>query len=439
MRANVPNQRADGRSPTLKIAPAVVLWLCCGCATPRMPGLPAAIGPMAADGPIVRSQEPAEGVPAEPAPTAIEALPPEDREAIPPVPDPGVSAPVIPPPRPAIDAPGLQGLSPAERARLAYAPPSAGEEDEVEFPRLHDDPLKNSGIPPHERDPFLFPALMNLIHEDRWLLAENPALGLARRQRRWSVVDIRDPAPDTANFPNGPYTLPKGRAYVENSPLGLYGQSRNGGQSAIYQWDYLLRYGLTDNLEFRLFSNGITYQDGQGPRQPAQFGYAPLAFDFKMNFWEENLRYHVPALGIEVYIQTELGSPAFNAGTQPSMNLLLSQSLPFELGLEYNFGISGVRNAAGQTTYQFSAQWSLEREVVEDFDVFFHGFYNAAALPRLIRFQSVAAAEVPEVMVLGVGAIWSINDRVAAFGSYNFGLTDAAPETIALTGFAIAF
>ena len=104
----------------------------------------------------------------------------------------------------------------------------------------------------------------------------------------------------------------------------------------------MLRYGLTDNLEFRIFSNGLTARAAQG-RQPATTGFSPLAFDFKANFWEENTRYHIPAMGIEVYLQTTFGSPAFNAGTQPSMNLLFDQSLPLGIGFEYNLGITGVR------------------------------------------------------------------------------------------------
>jgi hypothetical protein len=42
------------------------------------------------------------------------------------------------------------------------------------------------------------------------------------------------------------------------------------------------------------------------------------------------------------------------------------------------------------------------------------------------------------VTVLGGGALWTVNDRLALFGSYNFGVTDAAPRTIALMGFAVA-
>jgi hypothetical protein len=144
-------------------------------------------------------------------------------------------------------------------------------------------------------------------------------------------------------------------------------------------------------------------------------------------------------MGVEMYIQTTFGSPAFNNGTQPSLNLLFDQSLPWEIGFEYNFGITGVQNGSGQIAYQFSYQWSLQRQVVEDFDVFFHGFYNAAALPRLLQFQSAQTAEIPNVTMMGVGAIWTINNRLAVFGSYNVGITPAAPTTLALTGFAVAF
>ncbi len=316
------------------------------------------------------------------------------------------------------------------------------EEPEFDYPDICSDPAQRYrdryGLV-EENDEFLFPWLMNLIFEDRWLLAEqNPDKALKNQLRRRMKVDIRDPDPDTANFPNGAYTIPKGRLYIENSPVGFYGPSHNGFQGHTYQWEFLIRYGLTDNLELRIFSNGLTAQSAQGP-QPAATGFSPVAFDFKVNFWEENTLYHIPAMGVEMYIQTTFGSPAFNNGTQPSLNLLFDQSLPLGISFEYNFGITGVQNGAGQLAYQFSYQWSLQRQVVKDFDVFFHGFYNAAALPRLLQFQNTQMAGIPNVTVIGAGAIWTINDRLAVFGSYNFGITPAAPSTIALMGFAVAF
>jgi hypothetical protein len=42
-------------------------------------------------------------------------------------------------------------------------------------------------------------------------------------------------------------------------------------------------------------------------------------------------------------------------------------------------------------------------------------------------------------LAAGAGAIWTINDRLAVFGSYNFGLTKFSPTTLALLGFAVAF
>jgi hypothetical protein len=51
----------------------------------------------------------------------------------------------------------------------------------------------------------------------------------------------------------------------------------------------------------------------------------------------------------------------------------------------------------------------------------------------------VAKATIPVANVVGVGAIKTVNDRFAIFGSFNFGTTGGSPHTIALTGFAVAF
>jgi hypothetical protein len=334
----------------------------------------------------------------------------------------------------------LSGLSSIARNRLGR---EVGPDEQVQFnfPPLHADPARiyreRFGVE-GERDPFLLPWLVNLVFEDRWLLADNdPTRALQNQLRRRMKIDIRDPDPDTANFPNGAYTVPKGRVYIENSPVGLYGPSLLGPPQ--YSWEYLFRYGMTDNLELRIFSNGVTATKGKD----GTVGFSPLAFDFKINFWEENTRYWIPAMGVEIYIQTTFGSPAFNSGTQPSINLLFDHSLPLGLNYEHNFGISGNRGILGENIYQFSYQWSLQRQVVKDFDVFWQGFYNQAALPRLRHFTLPALFHQqfrkPTALVTGAGGIWTINDQLAIFGSYNFGLTKDSPTTIALLGFAVAF
>jgi hypothetical protein len=352
-----------------------------------------------------------------------------------------------PPPAGALrsGAPGPRpsGISSILRNRLERAVGAGGEAPEYHYPDIHADPAQiyrdRFGVfEDEQQDRFLFPWIMNLIFEDRWLLSErDPAIALQNQLKRRLNVDIRDPDPDTANFPNGAYTIPKGRLYIETSPVGFYGPSHI--TPAQYNWEYLIRYGLTDNLEFRIFSNGLTATRGKN----GTVGASPVAFDFKANFWEENTRYWLPAMGAEIYLQTTLGSPALSSGTQPSMALLFDQTLPLGLNLEQNFGITGNRGVLGENIYQFSYQWSVQRQVIEDFDVFWQGFYNAAALPRLRNFANLEPPgerhESPTAVVTGIGAIWTVNDRLAIFGSYNFGLTRFSPSTIALLGFAVAF
>jgi hypothetical protein len=333
----------------------------------------------------------------------------------------------------------LSGLNPIARNRLEreVAP---GEEPQFNYPDIHADPAKlyhdRFGID-EKHDAFIFPWLMNLIFEDRWLLAErDPTIATQNQFRRRMKIDIRDPDPDTANFPNGAYTLPKGRMYIENSPVSFYGPSILSPPQ--YNWEYLLRYGLTDNLELRLFSNGLTATKGKG----ATTGVSPLAFDFKINFWEENTKYWIPAMGVEIYIQTTFGSPAFNSGTQPSTALLFDHTLPLGFSYEHNFGLTGNQGPLKLNIYQFSYQWSLQHQVVKDFDIFWQGFYNASALPRLRYFDLEEIyrdrTRNPVAVVTGLGGIWTVNDRLAIYGSYSFGLTKYSPTTLAFLGFAVA-
>ncbi len=318
----------------------------------------------------------------------------------------------------------------------------ADDEPEYSFPNLTADPADyyrdRFGVE-GEHDRFLFPWLSNLIFEDRWLLAEpDPAEALKDQISRRMKADIREPGPDTATFPNSAFTLPKGRLYIENSPLGLYDAKLNRLRGSAYQWNYLIRYGLTDNLEFRVFSNGLTYQ-ATNLKRPAQTGISPLVFDFKANFWEENRRYHIPAFGVEVYLQTTFGSPAFDRGTQPSISLLFDETLPFDIVFESNVGVVGLQNATGRILEEVGVQWSFERKITRGLDVFCHGFYNEAALPRLAALQDVLNPRIPNVTVVGVGAVQTVTERLAVFGSYNFGVTPASPRTIAFLGFAMAF
>ncbi len=287
-----------------------------------------------------------------------------------------------------------------------------GESNRVVSPEDSD-----STSPPDDVDPFLFPRLKKLIREDETEKRPDPK------------VNIRHPDPDTANFPNSAFTVPKGRVYIESSPLGITGPVQ-GSKNSTYNWNYLIRYGLTDNLELRFFGNGLTAISGKN----GTTGFAPLDFDFKVHFWNENRKFFIPAAGLEVYLQTNFGSPALDSGVQPSINMLFDQTLPYEVNLEWNIGITGNRSR-GNIFYEFSTQWSFEHKVIKDLDIFVQGFYNAASLPRFIGLNVLQQ----NAIVNGVGLIKTVNDQFAIFGSYNIGCTKHSPNHIILLGFAVAF
>jgi hypothetical protein len=247
------------------------------------------------------------------------------------------------------------------------------------------------------------------------------------------------PGPDMANFPNSAFTIPRGAFQVELAPITVSGPTINNGPN--YNTQFLLRYGLTDRLELRLFGIGFDAIYNSPQRTS---GFAPPAFDLKMNLWGESENHLIPAAGLEVYIQSTFGSPVFRSGTQPAMSLLFDHSLPLGFQFEWNIGFNGAQRpdkpgskASGPinvyhgpelNTLEFNLQWALQRQLIGKLDVFTHGFLNSSAIPSL-----------GDGVVVGAGALYPLTDRVSLFGSYNAGLTREAPTTFLLIGFSAGF
>jgi len=237
---------------------------------------------------------------------------------------------------------------------------------------------------------------------------------------------IRDPGPDTANYPNSPNTIPRGAVYLETSPV-LYTGGITNLQPPIYNTEFLLRMGLTDRVEFRLFSNGFTWQ-AAGLGNPETTGFSPLAFDTKIHFWEENREWFLPAVGFEAYILTPWGSPAFQSGTEPSMTMLFRNTLPWwGLIAEYNVGLAADASRDGYVPIDI-AQWAITKPITDDFEIFFHGFQNQSALPR-VAFQTV----------LGGGFVWFPSDRLSIYGNWGAGTDRKGPPTTFQLGFASSY
>ena len=258
--------------------------------------------------------------------------------------------------------------------------------------------------------------------------------------------DIANPGPDLANWPNSAFTLPQGRVYIEFEPLSYSAGTAGGSpQPAQYSMDFLLRYGLTDDIELRLFGNGPTRTLGS----VQSWNFSPLAFDTKIHVLDEHQDIFLPALGIEAYIQTEwLGATNTNSGTQPSINFNFDQSLPWEIDFEYNLGaVRILETIDGRNTniWEFSFQWSLQRDFFdEDFALFLHGYVNAPSLPRVPTAGSPSPsgygnATTYDQNVVGAGFLWTVNTRLAIWGQSSVGTNSATPSILSNLGFALAF
>ena len=231
-------------------------------------------------------------------------------------------------------------------------------------------------------------------------------------------ASIKDPGPDLANFPNSAFTLPKGRAYIELGPT--YSGKDRAGSASEYSTGYLLRYGLTDDVELRWLSDGYTWRRGAEKNS----GISTQTADVKWHLFDENKQAFTPAMGIEVAVQTNWGKSAFRERVLPAVSLNFDQTLPQDIAFEYNIGMS-TQEEEGDRQYQLALSWAFQRDVVDDVAVFVNGFTNTG--------------EGSSTSAIGGGLQWVPAKRMAVFTNVSAGLTDKTPKLSVLAGFAVAF
>ena len=260
-----------------------------------------------------------------------------------------------------------------------------------------------------------------------------------------SEPDISKPGADFGDYPNSAYTLPKGRAYLEFAPITYQGPERHNYPSI--NTAYLFRYGVTDDVEFRLTGSGLTSVFDPGTTVT---GFAPLIVDTKIHLWDDKIEKLIPAASFEAFIQTNLASPEFQSGYQPSVNLNLDFPFTSETNVEMTFGFTGVQDAvhviggerfiprfghnvptlstANLNVNVFSYQWAVEHQVTEKFQVFLQGYYNGDV------FRQTGAGKV-----IGAGYFYQFNKISTFYNSYNAGLDQNTPNFSTQVGFAVAF
>jgi hypothetical protein len=237
------------------------------------------------------------------------------------------------------------------------------------------------------------------------------------------------PGPDFTNFPNGAFTLPKGSIYVENNPGAFTGGSVLSDSQ--WSWPYMLRYGLTNDIEVRVLSNGLTSQGDI-------VGFSPLGFDTKIHLGAVEWGWFNATVGVEATAMTSnwLASPAFSDSTSYTLNLLVDHFLPGDLSFEWNIGVTRQKDG-GNDLYLPTVQWAFQRNVTDDVAVYIHGYHGAVSNASITE-AGFGTATWPQQQILGLGAQWIATERLAFFTGYSWGITRFSPDYTTNLGFAFS-
>ena len=191
-----------------------------------------------------------------------------------------------------------------------------------------------------------------------------------------------------------------------------------------YSTPTLIRYGLTDDVELRLFTDSLTVQSS-----PNRAGFSPVVFDMKVHFWDENEDSFLPAVGMEILLQSTFGSSFLHTGVQPSVNLLFSKDLVWDTVLEASVGLqSGEIGFAKGDSYEMIVQGDLTTKVTERISLFVQTAYNGSVDP-----------EFANNILVGGGGLFNLTETITIYGSYNVSVVKNLPPYFTQLGIAFAF
>jgi hypothetical protein len=152
---------------------------------------------------------------------------------------------------------------------------------------------------------------------------------------------------------------------------------------------------------------------------------SPQVLDLKWHVVDENEQRHLPAVGVEVALETELASPGLRQGWNPALSFNFDQQLPLGIAFEYNVGFLRMLSDSGDPQFPAALSWAFQRELIGPVDIFVNGY-------------GVLGDGSPSCAV-GGGLVWVPWDRLAVFTNTAAGLTAVTPAAFILVGFAVAF
>ena len=155
----------------------------------------------------------------------------------------------------------------------------------------------------------------------------------------WALAPIDTDGPD---FVESSEVVPKDHFQYELD-VGSANGSKSGSQRHLTDTPLLLKYGIAENWELRIASDGLMTQSGHQ-------GMGNTAFGFKYHSQDRNESTGAPAISWIAHFQTPIASPYFRtSGILPSFRSVITWDLPNEFALGLMPGVAIQANEAGQT------------------------------------------------------------------------------------------
>jgi hypothetical protein len=234
---------------------------------------------------------------------------------------------------------------------------------------------------------------------------------------------LKEPGPDTPDFPDSAYTVAPGVTYVESAMVRTLGKPVP--RTRLITVPTLVRHGVSKGWELRLSGDLLIDEDVASTGRTG-VGDATLGFKHTLHDEEKGRR---PGMGTVVQVTLPTASAGFSTGhVEGFASLNFDHTLSDKFEFEWNAGVSLLTNDAGSQFLQPIFLAVLGYEVSDRFAVFADGFVATPSQPGL-----------PDELVVGAGATYLVHDRLAFDASYHAGLTSVSPDHFFRLGSQIAF
>jgi hypothetical protein len=238
-------------------------------------------------------------------------------------------------------------------------------------------------------------------------------------------------ATDRPDFVESSSVVGKGVFQVETS-LSFERDHGNGATIRTRSTPTLLRYGVSERLEFRVESDGLLRQEvSAGGGTSTESGTADASLGAKWSLRGSNEASGQPALALLAHIDLDSGSAAFRgAGKVPSLRLIAEWELPGDASVGVMPGFFyGKNDASGERYWGGILAATYSRPLTAST----RGFVEIAG--QELRSKRHGG----NVVTFDTGLVFAIDSDTQLDFSINLGLNEHTPDRTLSIGFSRRF